>query len=182
MFCYRKTIGPRTQPDRTPNATRSDTEREPIRFRTQSDRTPNAIRLDSERDPIRFRTRTDAYCIAIHSLKSFFWLSFLNLILAEHQLTIDYGIDRKHYANAGKNAQKHNKYAQQIGHGVEHAEENVGNNEQSEAYGKLQAKRLKLIAHHQTVALGEAQRPIHLLAHKQIDSEHPTEREYNSRY
>lgn len=122
MFCYRKIIGHRTQPNRTPNAIRSDSEREPIRFRTQSDRTPNAIRLDSERDPIRFRTRTDAYCIAIHSLKSFFWLSFLNLILTEHKLTIDYGIDRKHYANAGKNAQKHNKYTQQIGHGVEHAE------------------------------------------------------------
>ena len=90
MFCYRKAIGHRTQPDRTPNAIRSDTEREPIRF----------------------RTRTDAYCIAIHSLKSFFWLSFLNLILTEHQLAIDNCVDRKHYANAGKNAQKHNKYTQ----------------------------------------------------------------------
>lgn len=100
MFCYRKTIGHRTRPNRTPNATRSDT----------------------KRNPIRFRTRTDAYCITIHSLKSFFRLCLLNLILAEHQLTIDYGIDRKHYANAGKNAQKHNKYTQQIGHGVEHAE------------------------------------------------------------
>lgn len=182
MFCYRKTIGHRTQPNQIPNAIQSDSERDPIRFRTQPDRTADATRLDSERNPIRFRTRTDAYCIAIHSLKSFFWLSFLNLILAEHQLAIDNCIDRKHYANAGKNAQKHNKYTQQIGHGVEHAEENVGNNEQSEAYGKLQAERLKLIAHHQTVALGEAQRPIHLLAHKQIDSEHLTEREYNSRY
>ena len=97
---------------RTPNATRSDSEREPIRFRTQPDRTPNAIRSDTEREPIRFRTRTDAYCIAIHSLKSFFWLSFLNLILTEHQLAIDNCVDRKHYANAGKNAQKHNKYTQ----------------------------------------------------------------------
>ena len=182
MFCYRKIIGHRTQPNRTPNANRSDSERNPIGLRTQPDRTPNAIRLDSERNPIRFRTRTDAYCIAIHSLKSFFRLSLLNLILTEHKLTIDYGIDRKHYANADKNAQKHNKYAQRTCDGVEHAEENVGNNEQSDVYGKLQAERLKLIAHHQTVALGEAQRPIHLLAHKQIDSEQPTEREYNSRY
>lgn len=122
MFCYRKIIGHRTQPNRTPNATQSDT----------------------ERNPIRFRTRTDAYCIAIHSLKSFFWLSFLNLILTEHQLAIDNCIDRKHYANADKNAYKHNKYAQRTCDGVEHAEENVGNNEQSEAYGKLQAKPLNL--------------------------------------
>ena len=90
MFCYRKIIGHRTQSNRTPNATRSDTEREPIRF----------------------RTRTDDNCIAIHSLKSFFWLCLLNLILTEHQLAIDNCVDRKHYANAGKNAQKHNKYTQ----------------------------------------------------------------------
>ena len=148
MFCYRKIIGLRTRTNQIPNAIRSDAEREPIRFRTQSDRTPNAIRLDSERDPIRHRTRTDAYCIAIHSLKSFFWLSFLNLILTEHQLAIDNCVDRKHYANADKNAYKHNKYAQRTCDGVEHAEENVGNNEQSDVYGKLQAERLKLIAHH----------------------------------
>ena len=132
MFCHR-----------TPNATQSDSERNPIRFRTQPNQIPNAIRSDSEREPIRFRTRTDAYCIAIHSLKSFFWLSFLNLILTEHKLAIDYGIDRKHYANADKNAYKHNKYAQRTCDGVEHAEENVGNNEQSDVYGKLQAERLK---------------------------------------
>lgn len=131
MFCYRKIIGHRTQPDRTPNATQSDTERNPIGLRTRTNQIPNAIRSDTEREPIRFRTRTDAYCIAIHSLKSFFWLSFLNLILTEHKLTIDYGVDRKHYANAGKYAQKHNKYAQRTCDGVEHAVENVGNNEQS---------------------------------------------------
>ena len=62
------------------NVLPSDSERNPIRFRTQPDQTPNANRSDSERNPIRFRTRTDAYCIAIHSLKSFFWFSFLNLI------------------------------------------------------------------------------------------------------
>ena len=87
-----------------------DTERNTIRFRTQPDQIPNAIRSDSEREPIRFRTRTDAYCIAIHSLKSFFWLSFLNLILTEHQLAIDNSIDRKHYANAYKEINKRNEY------------------------------------------------------------------------
>lgn len=92
------------------NVLPSDTEREPIRFRTQPDQILNAIRSDSEREPIRFRTRTDAYCIAIHSLKSFFWLSFLNLILAEHQLAIDNSIDRKHYANTYKDKNKRNEY------------------------------------------------------------------------
>ncbi len=92
------------------NVLPSDTERNPIRFRTQPDQIPNAIRSDSEREPIRFRTRTDAYCIAIHSLKSFFWLSFLNLILTEHQLAIDNSIDRKHYANAYKEINKRNEY------------------------------------------------------------------------
>ena len=92
------------------NVLPSDTEREPIRFRTQPDQIPNATRSDSERNPIRFRTRTDAYCIAIHSLKSFFWLSFLNLILTEHQLAIDNCIDRKHYANAYKETNKRNEY------------------------------------------------------------------------
>ena len=92
------------------NVLPSDTEREPIRFRTQPDQIPNATRSDSERNPIRFRTRTDAYCIAIHSLKSFFWLSFLNLILTEHQLAIDNCIDRKHYANAYKEINKRNEY------------------------------------------------------------------------
>ena len=100
----------RTQPNQIPNATRLDSERNPIRFRTRSDQIPNANRLDSEREPIRFRTRTDAYCIAIHSLKSFFWLSFLNLILTEHQLAIDNCIDRKHYANAYKEINKRNEY------------------------------------------------------------------------
>ena len=37
-------IGHRTQSDRTPNATRSDTVRNPIRFRTQLDKTPTAYR------------------------------------------------------------------------------------------------------------------------------------------
>lgn len=92
------------------NVLPSDTERNTIRFRTQPDQIPNAIRSDSEREPIRFRTRTDAYCIAIHSLKSFFWLSFLNLILTEHQLAIDNCIDRKHYANAYKEINKRNEY------------------------------------------------------------------------
>lgn len=92
------------------NVLPSDTERDPIRFRTQPNQIPNAIRSDSEREPIRFRTRTDAYCIAIHSLKSLFWLSFLNLILAEHQLAIDNSIDRKHYANAYKETNKRNEY------------------------------------------------------------------------
>lgn len=92
------------------NVLPSDTEREPIRFRTQPDQIPNATQSDSEREPIRFRTRTDAYCIAIHSLKSFFWLSFLNLILTEHQLAIDNSIDRKHYANAYKEINKRNEY------------------------------------------------------------------------
>lgn len=92
------------------NVLPSDTERKPIRFRTQSDQIPNATQSDSEREPIRFRTRTDAYCIAIHSLKSFFWLSFLNLILTEHQLAIDNCIDRKHYANAYKEINKRNEY------------------------------------------------------------------------
>ena len=92
------------------NVLPSDTERNTIRFRTQPDHIPNAIRSDSEREPIRFRTRTDAYCIAIHSLKSFFWLSFLNLILTEHQLAIDNSIDRKHYANAYKEINKRNEY------------------------------------------------------------------------
>ena len=99
MFCHR-----------TPNATRSDSERSPIRFRTQPDQILNAIRSDSEREPIRLRTRTDAYCIAIRSLKCFFWLSFLNLILTEHQLAIDNCIDRKHYANAYKETSKRNEY------------------------------------------------------------------------
>lgn len=92
------------------NVLPSDTEREPIRFRTQPDQILNAIRSDSEREPIRLRTRTDAYCIAINSLKSFFWLSFLNLILTEHQLAIDNCIDRKHYANAYKEINKRNEY------------------------------------------------------------------------
>ena len=92
------------------NVLPSDTERDPIRFRTQPNQIPNANRSDSEREPIRFRTRTDAYCIAIHSLKSFFWLSFLNLILTEHQLAIDNCIDRKHYANAYKETNKRNEY------------------------------------------------------------------------
>lgn len=92
------------------NVLPSDTEREPIRFRTQSNQIPNATRSDSEREPIRFRTRTDAYCIAIHSLKSLFRLSFLYLILAEHQLAIDNCIDRKHYANAYKETNKRNEY------------------------------------------------------------------------
>lgn len=92
------------------NVLPSDTERNPIRFRTQPDQILNAIRSDSEREPIRFRTQTDAYCIAIHSLKSFFWLSFLNLILTEHQLAIDNCIDRKHYANAYKETNKRNEY------------------------------------------------------------------------
>lgn len=99
MFCHR-----------TPNATRLDSERNPIIFRTRSDQIPNATQSDSEREPIRFRTRTDAYCIAIHSLKSFFWLSFLNLILTEHQLAIDNSIDRKLYANAYKEINKRNEY------------------------------------------------------------------------
>ena len=99
MFCHR-----------TPNAIRLDSERNPIRFRTQSDQIPNATQSDSEREPIRFRTRTDADCITIRSLKSFFWLSFLNLILAEHQLAIDNSIDRKHYANAYKETNKRNEY------------------------------------------------------------------------
>ena len=88
----------------------SCTERNPIGHRTQSDRTPNAIQSDTEREPIRFRTRTDDNCIAIHSLKSFFWLSFLNLILTEHQLAIDNCIDRKHYANAYNDTNKRNEY------------------------------------------------------------------------
>lgn len=92
------------------NVLPSDTERNPIRFRTQPNQIPNANRLDSERDPIRFRTLTDAYCIAIHSLKSLFWLSLLNLILTEHQLAIDNCIDRKHYANAYKEPNKRNEY------------------------------------------------------------------------
>lgn len=92
------------------NVLPSDTERNPIRFRTRTDQIPNAIRSDTEREPIRFRTRTNAYCIAIHSLKSFFWLSFLNLILTEHQLAIDNCIDRKHYANAYKEINKRNEY------------------------------------------------------------------------
>lgn len=92
------------------NVLPSDTERNPIRFRTQPDQIPNATQSDSEREPIRHRTRTDAYCIAIHSLKSFFWLSFLNLILTEHQLAIDNCIDRKHYANAYKETNKRNEY------------------------------------------------------------------------
>ena len=46
----RNPIGHRTQPDRTPNATRSDTERNPIGHRTQSDRTANAI----GRSPLTF--------------------------------------------------------------------------------------------------------------------------------
>ena len=92
------------------NVLPSDTERNPIRFRTQPNQIPNAIRSDTEREPIRFRTRTDAYCIAIHSLKRFFWLSFLNLILTEHQLAIDNCIDRKHYANAYKETNKRNEY------------------------------------------------------------------------
>ena len=92
------------------NVLPSDTERNPIRFRTQPNHIPNANRSDSEREPTRFRTRTDAYCIAINSLKSFFWLSFLNLILAEHQLAIDNSIDRKHYANAYKETNKRNEY------------------------------------------------------------------------
>lgn len=92
------------------NVLPSDTERNPIRFRTQSNQIPNAIRSDTEREPIRFRTQTDAYCIAIHSLKSFFRLSFLNLILTEHQLAIDNCIDRKHYANAYKETNKRNEY------------------------------------------------------------------------
>ena len=99
MFCHR-----------TPNATRLDSERNPIRFRTQPNQIPNANRSDSKREPIRFRTLTDAYCIAIHPLKSFFWLSFLNLILTEHQLAIDNSIDRKHYANAYKETNKRNEY------------------------------------------------------------------------
>ena len=99
------------------NVLPSDTERNPIRFRTQPNHTPNATRLDSERNPIRFRTQpdqipnaNDAYSIAIHSLKSFFWLSFLNLILTKHQLAIDNCIDRKHYANAYKETNKRNEY------------------------------------------------------------------------
>ena len=92
------------------NVLPSDTERKPIRFRTQSDQIPNATQSDSEREPIRFRTRTDAYCIAMHSLKSLFRLSFLNLILTEHQLAIDNSIDRKHYANAYKETNKRNEY------------------------------------------------------------------------
>ena len=92
------------------NVLPSDTERNPIRFRTQPDQIPNATRSDSERNPIRFRTRTDAYCIAIHSLKCFFRLSLLNLILTEHQLAIDNCIDRKHYANAYKETNKRNEY------------------------------------------------------------------------
>lgn len=92
------------------NVLPSDTERNPIRFRTRPNQTPNANRSDSEREPIRFRTRTDAYCIAMHSLKSLFWLSFLNLILTEHQLAIDNSIDRKHYANAYKETNKRNEY------------------------------------------------------------------------
>ena len=92
------------------NVLPSDTERNPIRFRTQPDQIPNAIRSDSERDPIRFRTLTDAYCIAINSLKYFFRLSLLNLILTEHQLAIDNCIDRKHYANAYKETNKRNEY------------------------------------------------------------------------
>lgn len=92
------------------NVLPSDTERNPIRFRTQSDQTPNATQSDSERKPIRFRTRTDADCIAMQSLKSLFRLSFLNLILTEHQLAIDNSIDRKHYANAYKETNKRNEY------------------------------------------------------------------------
>ena len=92
------------------NVLPSDTERNPIRFRTQPNQIPNANRSDSKREPIRFRTLTDAYCIAIHPLKSFFWLSFLNLILTEHQLAIDNSIDRKHYANAYKETNKRNEY------------------------------------------------------------------------
>lgn len=92
------------------NVLPSDTERNPIRFRMRSDQTPNANRSDYERNPIRFRTLTDAYCITIHSLKCFFWLSFLNLILTEHQLAIDNCIDRKHYANAYKEINKRNEY------------------------------------------------------------------------
>lgn len=92
------------------NVLPSDTERNPIRFRTQPDQILNATQSDTEREPIRLRTRTDAYCIAIHSLKSFFWLSFLNLILTEHQLAIDNSIDRKHYANAYKEINKRNEY------------------------------------------------------------------------
>lgn len=92
------------------NVLPSDTERNPIRFRTRTNQIPNATQSDSERDPIRFRTRTDAYCIAINSLKCFFWLSLLNLILTEHQLAIDNCIDRKHYANAYKEINKRNEY------------------------------------------------------------------------
>ena len=83
------------------NVLPSDTERNPIRFRTQPNQIPNANRSDSEREPMP---------IAIHSLKSFFWLSFLNLILTEHQLAIDNCIDRKHYANAYKETNKRNEY------------------------------------------------------------------------
>ena len=92
------------------NVLPSDTECNPIGHRTQPNQIPNAIQSDSEREPIRHRTRTDAYCIAIHSLKSFFWLSILNLILTEHQLAIDNCIDRKHYANAYKEINKRNEY------------------------------------------------------------------------
>ena len=48
----RNPIGHRTQPDQTADAIQSDSERNPIRFRTQSDRTPNANRSDSEREPM----------------------------------------------------------------------------------------------------------------------------------
>ena len=92
------------------NVLPSDTERNPIRFRTRTNQTPNAIRSDTEREPIRHRTRTDAYCITIHSLKCFFRLSLLNLILTEHQLAIDNCINRKHYANAYKEINKRNEY------------------------------------------------------------------------
>ena len=92
------------------NVLPSDTERNPIIFRTRTDQIPNATQSDSERDPIRFRTLTDAYCITIHSLKCFFRLSLLNLILTEHQLAIDNCIDRKHYANAYKETNKRNEY------------------------------------------------------------------------
>ena len=44
---------------RTPNAIRSDTERNLIGRRTQSDWTPNGIRSDGGRNPIGRRTESD---------------------------------------------------------------------------------------------------------------------------
>ena len=46
-------IGPRTQPDQTPNATRLDAERNLIGRRTQSDWTADGIRLDCVRVTVR---------------------------------------------------------------------------------------------------------------------------------